>query len=471
MRQRIIAAASSLSVALGMLTLVGVAVAPSASAATQIIPVPTSAAGLGRIVTAPNGTIWFVEREAHKVGRIVNGQVTEIPLPAEFDSSTVKDIDVAPDSSVWVIYEAGEWARHLAPDGTTISDVHIGSAPSAPGGGYPYGSAVRVAPDGTAWFTMSYDEQFVTVANDSGFVDLPNAPECQDALGRAADGSMWCRTSSGLTHLGASGGVTYPANNYAAYPYAIAAGPVGSIWFGRYLSGTFFTSPSDGEIGYLNAANGQVTAFNTGSRTAPSDLVQGPDGNMWFTSSGAAKGIGHIGPNGTGGALTAIGGYAPRSLTFGADGFIYATDRDNNVIIKVSRDQLQATNVDPGAGSVLVGGAAGGANLGKAKLGKKPVAVRGNAVNLRLACPKEVVPGCVGKARLTTDAKKPKAVSRSVRYKVKAGKKGQLKLELTAKGLKALKKGKVTKLRLELYAQGAKEPAVVQVVKVVKVRR
>ena len=195
--------------------------------------------------------------------------------------------------------------------------------------------------------------------------------------------------------------------------------------------------------------------------------MQGPDGNMWFTSIGAAKGIGHIGPNGTGGALTAIGGYAPRSLTFGTDGFIYATDAANNVVIKVSRDQLQTTNVDPGEGSVLLGGAAGGANLGKAKLGKKPVAVKNNAVTLRLACPKEVTEGCVGKARLTTNAKKkPKAVSRSVGYKVKAGKKGQLKLKLTAKGLKALTKGKVTKLRLELYAKGAKEPAVVQVVKV-----
>jgi virginiamycin B lyase len=262
--------------------------------------------------------------------------------------------------------------------------------------------------------------------------------------------------------------VSYPANNYAAYPYAIAAGPVGSIWFGRYLSGTYVTSPSDGEVGYLDAASGAITAFDTGSRTAPSDLVQGPDGNMWFTSIGAAKGIGHIGPHGTGGALTAIGGYAPRSLTFGTDGFIYATDAANNVIIKVSRDQLQTTNVDPGEGSVLLGGAAGGgAGLGKVKLGKKPVAVRNNAVNLRLACPKEVAAGCVGKARLTTNAKKkPTAVSRSVGYKVKAGKKGQLKLKLTAKGLKALKKGKVTKLRLELYVKGAKEPAVVQVVKV-----
>lgn len=472
MRHRLIAAVSSLVVALAGLAALDLAGAPSATAATQIIPVPTQAAGLDRIVTAPNGTIWFVERDANKVGRIVDGQVTEIPLPAEFDSSKVEDIDVAPDSSVWVIYETGEWARHLAPDGTTISDVHIGATDGAPGGGYPYGESVRVAPDGTAWFTMSFDEQFVTVANDSGFADLPNAPECLDALGRAHDGAMWCRTSSGLTHIGAGGGgVTYPANNYAAYPYAIAPGPVGSIWFGRYVSGTFITSPSKGEVGYLDAASGRITAFDTGSRTAPSDLVQGPDGTIWFTSIGAAKGIGHIGANGRGGALTQIGGYEPRSLTFGTDGALYATDAANNVIIRTTIDQLQVTNVDPGDGSVLLGGA-GGKNVGRIKVGKQPVKVKDNVVGLRLVCPKDATGKCAGKARLTTNAKKnPKVVSAKLGYKVKAGKSGQLKLRLTAKGLKAVRQGKVTKLRIELYAKGAEKPSVVKVIKVVKAKR
>jgi virginiamycin B lyase len=444
------------------LTGLNLATAPSASAAAQIIPVPTSAAGLGRIVASPDGSVWFTERDANKVGKISpSGQVTEFPFSAQFPGTTrLMDLDVAPDGSVWVVYESGEKIAHLAASGAVIATGTLGN--------YPYGEQVRVGPDGVVWVTMSYDESYVVRIVGNQIYAPANAPECTDALGEAADGSMWCRTSSGLTHLNAdaNGGTTYPANNYAAYPYAIAAGPVGSVWFGRYFSGTFATSPGDGEVGYLDAATGAITAFNTGSRTAPNDLVPGPDGNMWFTSIGAAKGIGHISPNGTSGALTAIGGYAPRSLTFGTDGFIYATDSANNVIIKVSRDELQTTNVDPGEGSVLLG-ASKAANLGKAKLGKKPLAVRNNAVNLRLACPKDASAACVGKARLTTNAKKkPKAVSRSVRYEVEAGKKGQLKLKLTAKGLKALKKGKVTKLRLELYAADAKEPAVVQVVKV-----
>ena len=344
------------------------------------------------------------------------------------------------------------------------------------GYGSPYGGEVRVDPSGIAWVTMNFDESFIVkVTSDRSSWSTTRTPRrattCWARRPTAACGARaGASAQDTVTEAGAdaAGGTMYPLPSDASYPNGLAAGPAGSIWFTRSWSGTFATSPSHGSVGYLDATSGATTIWSTGfALRRPRDLVQGPDGQMWFTNAGAVPG--HRAHSATGwvGAISSVGSYEPTSLTFGTDGFIYATDAANNVIIKVSRDQLQTTNVDPGAGSVLVGGAAGAAGLGKVKLGKKPVAVRNNAVALRLACPKEVAQGCVGKARLTTNAKKkPKAVSRSVGYQVKAGKKGQLKLKLTAKGLKALKKGKVTKLRLELYAKGATAPAVVQVVKV-----
>lgn len=459
MRHRLVATLSTLLLSVSGLALLGVAAAPSASAATQVIPVPTQSAGLGRIVAHPDGSLWFTEEDANKVGRLApNGTITEIPFEADFPgTTTVKDLDIGPDGSVWVLYQQGRYVAKLNAAGTVVASGEIGN----------FADSIRVGPDGVAWITTSYADTYVVRVVGNTIYELPNSPECEDALGEAADGTMWCRTSSGLTRLDANGGgVTYPANNYAAYPYAIAAGPIGSIWFGRYFGGTIFTSPDDGEVGYLNAATGQVVAYNTGSRTAPSDLVQGPDGNMWFTSIGAAKGIGRISPSGTGGVLTQIGGYEPRSLAFGTDGNVYATDAANNVVLRVSPGDVNTTNVDPGAGSVLTAGGAG-AGLGEVKVGKKPVAVKKGRVPLRLACPKDAAAPCVGQARLTTNAKKkPKAISTKVGYKVKPGKKGTLKLKLTGKGLKTLKKGKATKVRLELYAKGGKQPLVVTVLKV-----
>ena len=461
MRHRLVAVVSSLSSLLllaGGLALLGLATAAPASAATRVIPVPTASAGLGRIVGSPDGNVWFVESDANKVGRISpNGQLVEFPLPASGSASKAEDLDVAPDGTVWVLFDSGEWIRHLRPDGSVIRDLEIGE-------GYPYGREVRVAPDGNAWVTMSFDTSFVTVVNDAGYRDLTQP--CEDALGRAADGTMWCRTDSGIGRADATS--SYPANNYAAYPYALAGGPVGSIWFGRYFGGTWLSAPDDGEVGYLNAATGQVTAFNTGSRTAPNSLVQGPDGNMWFTSIGDAKGIGHIRPDGKGGVLTQIGGYAPNSLTFGRDGAVYATDATNNVIIRTTTDELQVTNVDPGEGSVLTGGGGGAAaTVGKVKVGKGAVPVKNGAVGLRLKCAKDAPQACAGKARLVTNAKKkPKAISKAVKYEVKPGKGEQLSLKLTAKAFAVLKKGKATKVRLELYAKGGKQPVAVQTLKV-----
>lgn len=456
MRHRLVAASSSLLLLLSGLALLGLATAPAASAATTIIPVPTSAAGLGRIVAHPDGSLWFTEEDANKVGRLSPaGTIQEFPFAADFPgTTTVTDIDIAPDGSVWVLYQQGRWVAKLDAAGNVLISGQTGD----------YADRLRVAPDGTVWVTVAGGDNYVLRIVGNQISELPNSPECEASLGEAADGSMWCRTSSGLTKLGAAGGgVTYPANNFAAYPYAIAAGPVGSIWFGRYFSGTFITSPDDGEVGYLDAASGAVTAYNTGSRTAPNSLVQGPDGNMWFTSIGAAAGIGHISPNGKKGALTAIGGYEPNSLAFGTDGAVYATDSENNVIIRTTTDQLQVTNVDPGEGSVLTGGGA----LPTVKAGKKPITVKQGAVPLKVACPKDAGATCVGKAKLTTNAKKkPQAISKSVKFKVKPGKNKQLRLELTGKGLTKLKKGKATKVRVELYLKGSKEPVVVKVVKV-----
>lgn len=461
MPRRLVASLTSVALATAGLGVVLAGAAPPASSATRIIPVPTSDAGLGRIVTAPDGTMWFTEEDANKVGKITPaGQITEFAFPAEFPGTTIlKDLDVAPDGTIWVVYESGERVRHMNPDGSIIADGQLDSS------GYPYGEEVRVDRDGTAWITMSYDEDYIVrIVGTSIYAD-PNAPGCEDSLGEAADGSMWCRQGDGLIHVNStgSGGVRYPAGKYAAYPYAIAAGPVGSIWFGRYFSGTFATSPDDGEVGYLDAATARITAFNTGSRTAPADLVKGPDGNMWFTSIGAAAGIGHISRHGRG-ALTAIGGYEPTSLTFAKNGAIFATDATNNVILRVTTDQLQRTNVNPGSGSVFTQ-RSNKPVVGTVAVPRKPVAVRSGRVPVTVTCPKKAV-ACRGTVVLRTNTKSHRAVTTSAHYKLKPGKKKTLRLPLTKAGKRAVRPHRITPLRVELKLKGAKT-----VRKVLEVRR
>ncbi|MDQ6525151.1 hypothetical protein RB608_16140 [Nocardioides sp. LHD-245] len=313
----------------------------------QVFPVPTSAAGLRRITTAPNGDMWFVERDKNKVGRItLAGAITEYSLPAQTTGgSLVKDLDVDAAGNVWVVSDSG-WKVVRFPSSNPAAQDWV-TYPE------PYGEEVRVGPDGV-WVTMSFDEDGIAkiVGNSSNWD--ANAPECDGALGRGRDGLMWCQDGDKLVQVNAAGngGVAYPLPANATYPYSVATGPSGKIWFGRSSSGTWFTSPGDGNVGWVGD-NNQVGTIRTGDRTAPRSLVTGADGNVWFTSVGAAKGIGHVNAAGVG-AVVQVGNYEPTSVTYGADGAIWFTDETNNSIVRVPRENLWVTNVNVGANSQLV---------------------------------------------------------------------------------------------------------------------
>ncbi|CAM3573097.1 Vgb family protein [Nocardioides zeicaulis] len=451
--------------------LVLTATAP-ADAAVTVFPVPTSAAGLGRITTAPDGSMWFAEEDANKVGRITTaGQVQEFALPPT-DSSVegpVQSLDVGPDGSVWVVTEHGEDVVRLSSTGQLLDSWTFENYDGCVGDTCPYGGEVRVDPAGKAWVTMNYGSSFIAVVTPTGGpIAYNNSPECDDVLGEAADGSMWCQNGSPqaqdtITHVGAdaASGTTYPLPSDASYPNALAAGPVGSIWFTRSWTGTFATSPSHGSVGYLDAATGATQIWGTGSRSAPQDLVKGPDNQMWFTNAGAVPGIGHVSATGVG-AVSSVGNYQPTSLTFGPDGAIWFTDATNNAIVRVTTDQLQTTNVDLGDGVTIVPptvptpppAPVPAAVVGTIAKVKGVTSVRRGKVAVPVTCPEGAATGCRGVVGLEL-AKGGKSLGEGKAYVVRAGKKAKVKVALSKKGLKRLRPGKVVKVRVELTAKGS----------------
>ncbi|WP_426241900.1 virginiamycin B lyase family protein [Nocardioides sp. LHG3406-4] len=463
-------------------------VAPTApaQAAVTVYPVPTSNAELGRIVTAPDGNLWFLMEDANKVGRITpGGQIQEFSLPptdSDVEGPAI-DLDVSPDGTVWVTTEHGSNLTRLSSNGAVLNNWVFPYDDGCPSS-CPYGGDVRVGPDGAAWVTMNFGDSFIVKVTPSGqLIDPLNAPACDDVLGEAADGSMWCQGGEAdeqdtIVHVNgdAAGGVTYPLPQDATYPRALTAGPVGSIWFTRNSGGTWFTSADSGSVGYLDQATGATHIWSTGSRSAPEDLVRGPDDNMWFTNVGAEPGIGHISAGGVG-VISKVGNYQPTSLTFGPDGAVWFTDNVTNSIVRVTTDQLQTNTVDLGGGVTMTppntavppppGTADGGAAGTLTKI-KKPLAVKRNAFRVPIACPATMTAGCAGRLSVETakkvrkpGAKKGKkatrAVVRQVGYKVPAGTSSTVKVKLTKTG-RALVRGR-TKVRAELTAVGATKPS------------
>ncbi|MBC2932476.1 hypothetical protein [Nocardioides sp. zg-1228] len=455
---------AALTLLLGPLLLVQ-APAP-ASAAASVFPVPTSNAGLGRITTAPDGTMWFVMRDANKVGRITpGGAITEFPLgPTTVAGARVMDLDVSPDGSVWVVHDQGWKATRLDPatGGLDVYDL----------GGEPYGGAVRVGPDNAAWITMNYDESGIVRAVPGQPVTwAANAPECKDLLGEATDGAMWCQ-GAGLNTLvkvgpDANSGVTYPLPSDTTYPMGLAGGPVGSIWFTRSTT-PGLANPADGSVGYIDQASGATQIWRTGSRSAPHDIVRGPDDQMWFTNRGAAPGIGHISATGVG-AISSVGNYQPTSLTFGPDGAIWFTDETSNAIVRVTTDELQTTDVDLGDGVTMIPPTSPTAArpVGRLPKAKGVTKVRRGKVAVRVACPARAAGGCAGRVGLEL-AKGGTAIAPRKAYRIEAGRTKTVAVRLSRKGMRSLRAGLVVMVRVELTAPGSRK---VQASRTIKVRR
>ncbi len=109
--------------------------------------------------------------------------------------------------------------------------------------------------------------------------------------------------------------------NPIAGPHAITTGPDGNLWFTETNAARLGRISTDGtvqvEFPISNGAN---------------DITSGPDGNLWFTEFGAANLIGVIGsiaPDGTGlrEFPLATPNQQPLSITRGADGNLWFTEQ------------------------------------------------------------------------------------------------------------------------------------------------
>lgn len=403
---------------------------PAKAGGFQVFPVPTPAAGLGRIVTAPNGDMWFVEKETTKLGRITpSGAFTEIGVDAGLGALNDLDIDAA--GNIWLAYAGGVARVHP-------SDVSAGVSYPTP---LRFVREVRVGPTAT-WGSGSIANPGVVRIAGGGWTS-DAVPECSGALGRGRDGLMWCAEWDRLIQLNDAGtsGVTYPLPANATYPYSVATGPNGKIWFGRDDGGSMFTSPANGNIGWV-ADNGQVGTIRTGDRTAPRSLVTGPDGNVWFTSVGAAKGIGHVDAVGVG-AVVQVGNYEPTALTYGADGAIWFTDKANNSIVRVARESLWVTNVNVGPNSQLIPHAQPATSAKKkVKADKKR-----KKATLTISCASGVT-ACSG--AIVVKAGKLKVAAGA--YAVPASSIAKVKIKLTKAGRKLLQRSKAVKVKVVLTA-------------------
>lgn len=301
-----------------------------------------------RIVTGPDGALWFTDHQyngPNRIGRVTTaGVFTAYPIPdhpAAGENGVANGIAVGPDGALWFtgprdrigrITTAGAitlYPLHLrnnfqpeyitpGPDGalwftdsgpgeyigriTTAGVVTLYRLPTGISAG-----EITAGPDGALWFAAGNNIGRITTAGTITLYPLPNSASRSDAITVGPDGALWFSSSDGIGRITTAGALTefpYPST----YPYqnggpnhGIAAGPDGALWFSM-LAGALMRITTEGAFAWYPEGN---------ATSAPSSITTGPDGELWFTMYGG-------GQIGEAAFVTATLGVNPSSGTYGA---------------------------------------------------------------------------------------------------------------------------------------------------------
>ena len=317
----------------GLAAVGGVLAAAPAAVAAPIAPVtdfavPTANADPQGIATAPDGSIWFAEHGASRIGR-VTAQGSVVEYPTVTPDAAPESIAVASDGSVWFTEPAVDKIGEYSPSAGTTTEYSVpGGAPAQ----------ITIGPDDDAWFTEPAANRIGTVKRD-GTIDeypVPTADSRPEGITTASAGTiLFAEAAPGAppSDLGryrtitTGGAITEQLLPTTIGGTAITTDAAGDAWLampggngvragalklgaGTGTGEVFFDGDSatsiaigaDGAAWLTQPGSGQLTRATPGSapgvtpyaiQGAPQDIVAGPDSTLWFTDS-QADAIGRI---------------------------------------------------------------------------------------------------------------------------------------------------------------------------------
>jgi virginiamycin B lyase len=288
-----------------------------AAPAIQEFPLPTAGAQPQDIVEGLDNNIWFTERGASKIGRVVGTTITEFPVAA---GSTAPDIIVVgPDGALWYTQANGVGRM---PPGNPAGATFFSLGMSGPRG-------IAVGPDGNLWVADATNNRAVRLTTAGAPVGTPiPLPPGFNARGiaKGADGNMWVgnfSTPGSVARITPAGTVTnHPVP--AGSPIDLIAGSDGNIWYAGQGTSVGKVTPG-----------GTATAF-TSKGVDPFGIAVGPDKAIWFAEF-QANAVGRVDAAGTTSHVTGMtAGAGPRYVSAGPGGTIWFTEETGNRVGRVT---------------------------------------------------------------------------------------------------------------------------------------
>ena len=273
-------------------------------------------ASMGRqpngIASDPDGTLWFTDRSSNAIGRISTADTHAVEFTIPTPKSQPTGIAMGPDGNLWFVEQEGLNVGRISTDGG-IQEFPV----PTPAG---YEGSIAAGPDGNLWFTEYAHGKIGRLGTDGGIGEflIPIPDSSPVAVAAGPDGAMWMTDgmTNNIIRVTTAGVFTaYPIPTPNAGATGITPGPDGNVWFtegavnklGRVclVAGSAYgggessacsdagavVNPEDGGSECMTEFGGLTLSSN------PQEIVQGPDGDLWFTELGANK-VGRMTPCG-----------------------------------------------------------------------------------------------------------------------------------------------------------------------------
>jgi len=255
------------------------AVAVAAAIEVTEFPVPVVGSRPVAVAATAEGTIWFTDAGADRVGRrTASGSISLVALPL---LSGPAGITVGADGAAWVALNDRSQIARVTEDG----DVTEYATPTS--GSQPFG--IAAGPDGNVWFTEIGGNQIGRITPDGVMTEfpLPNPVSAPAGIAAGPDGALWFTQFNGnrIGRISIEGAITeFPLPIPASGPLGIARGVDGHLWFTEFHGNRIGRISTQGSIIELDIA---TLHSNPGGITVTSD------GTVWFTALNADQ-VGRI---------------------------------------------------------------------------------------------------------------------------------------------------------------------------------
>ncbi len=266
---------------LGLSALVAATIASPGAVATASpggltpFPIPTPNSGVAGIAAAPDGSIWFTEKVAGKIGELsAGGTITEIPTPTA--ASGPEGIAVAPDGTVWFAESQADQIGEISPSGQITEYPDPGAAPGE----------LAIGPDGNPWFTEPEANEIGTLAitNGKASVSQYQVPTANSDPGGIAAGAGQLFFTEAAVQGAQRLGTISTSGQITERLLPTIAGGSGAIIVAP--NGTpYWTEPEPSGGGGIEDTNSEW--FVPAGLSSPDGIALGPDGRIWFSAAGS----------------------------------------------------------------------------------------------------------------------------------------------------------------------------------------